>query len=132
LFKKLNIPSLLQPLFIFTALLFFLYLASTLNSRLERYILLSISLFCIGVYGLTASRNVIRVLMSIELLLNAANVNLVAFAHHVDSLDIKGQIFAIFVMAVAAAEAAIALAIILAIYRNMTSIDMEDFSMLKW
>jgi len=132
LFKKLNIPSLLQPLFIFTALLFFLYLASTLNSRLERYILLSISLFCIGVYGLTASRNVIRVLMSIELLLNAANVNLVAFSNFIDPIDIKGQVFAIFVMAIAAAEAAVALAIVLAIYRNSSSIDMEDFANLKW
>lgn len=70
--------------------------------------------------------------MSIELLLNGVNVNFVAFSHYVDPLDIKGQIFAIFVMAVAASEAAIALAIILAIYRNMASIDMEDFSMLKW
>lgn len=110
----------------------FFFFALHLTVALERYILLSIALFCIGIYGLTSSRNVIRVLMSIELLLNAANINLVAFAHYVDSIDIKGQIFAIFVMAVAAAEAAIALAIILAIYRNMTSIDMEDFSMLKW
>ena len=132
MFKKLNIPSLLQPLFIFTALLFFLYLASTLNSRLERYILLSISLFCIGVYGLTASRNVIRVLMSIELLLNAANVNLVAFSNFIDPIDIKGQVFAILVMAIASAEAAVALAIVLAIYRNSSSIDMEDFANLKW
>lgn len=110
----------------------FFYYAANLNSLLERYILLSIALFSIGIYGLTASRNVIRVLMSIELLLNAVNVNLVAFANYIDPLEIKGQVFALFVMAIAAAEAAIALAIILAIYRNMSSIDMEDFSTLKW
>ena len=102
------------------------------ESALEHYLLLSAILFSIGIYGLTASRNVIRVLMSIELLLNAVNVNLVAFATYVDPLDIKGQVFAIFVMAIAAAEAAVALAIVLAIYRNMSSVDMEDFASLKW
>ncbi len=111
---------------------FFLFLAIRLESSLERYILLSLALFSIGIYGLTSSRNVIRVLMSIELLLNAVNVNLVAFSRFVDPLELKGQVFAIFVMAIAAAEAAIALAIILAIYRNTSSIDMEDFSTLKW
>ncbi len=111
---------------------FFLFLAVRLESSLERYILLSLALFSIGIYGLTSSRNVIRVLMSIELLLNAVNVNLVAFSRFVDPLELKGQVFAIFVMAIAAAEAAIALAIILAIYRNTGSIDMEDFATLKW
>ena len=113
-------------------IVYFLYLSCNLSSVLERYILLSIALFSFGVYGLTASRNVIRVLMSIELLLNAVNVNLVAFSYYVDPLEIKGQVFAIFVMAIAAAEAAVALAIILAIYRNVSSVDMEDFSTLKW
>ncbi len=110
----------------------FFTLCIRLDSSLEKYILLSLALFSIGIYGLTASRNVIRVLMSIELLLNAVNINLVAFSHYVDPLDIKGQVFALFVMAIAAAEAAIALAIILAIYRNMSSVDMEDFASLKW
>ncbi|OGI10765.1 MAG: NADH-quinone oxidoreductase subunit K [Candidatus Melainabacteria bacterium RIFCSPLOWO2_02_FULL_35_15] len=99
---------------------------------MERYIILSTALFSIGIYGLIASRNVIRILMSIELLLNAVNINLVAFSSYIDPLEIKGQIFALFVMAIAAAEAAIALAIILAIYRNMSSVDMEDFASLKW
>lgn len=113
-------------------LTYFLYLAVNLTSNLERYILLSLALFSTGIYGLTASRNVIRVLMSIELLLNAVNINLVAFSNFVDPLEIKGQVFAIFVMAIAASEAAIALAIILSMYRNISSIDMEDFSSLKW
>lgn len=111
---------------------YFLYIAIHLSSALERYILLSVALFSTGIYGLTASRNVIRVLMSIELLLNAVNVNLVAFSNFVDPLEIKGQVFAIFVMAIAAAEAAVALAIVLSLYRNMSSVDMEDFSNLKW
>lgn len=110
----------------------FLYFAVNAKSSLERYILLSTALFSIGIYGLTASRNVIRVLMSIELLLNAVNINLVAFSSFVDPLEIKGQVFALFVMAIAAAEAAIALAIILSMYRNMSSVDMEDFSSLRW
>ena len=110
----------------------FFTLASLLNSSLERYLLLSIALFSIGIYGLTTSRNAIRVLMSIEILLNAANINLVAFSTHVDSLQIKGQVFSLFVMAVAAAEAAIGLAIIIAIYRNAQSIDMKEMSQLKW
>ncbi|OGI20879.1 MAG: NADH-quinone oxidoreductase subunit K [Candidatus Melainabacteria bacterium RIFCSPHIGHO2_02_FULL_34_12] len=109
-----------------------MYFSASLKTSLERYILLSTALFSIGIYGITASRNVIRVLMSIELLLNAVNINFIAFSNYIDPLEIKGQIFAIFVMAIAAAEAAIALAIILAIYRNMSSIDMEDFANLKW
>ena len=111
---------------------YFIYLSVNLTSTLERYILLSAALFSIGIYGLISSRNVIRILMSIELLLNAANINFVAFSTYIDPLEIKGQVFALFVMAIAAAEAAIALAIILAIYRNMSSVDMEDFASLKW
>lgn len=111
---------------------YFLTFAVSLSSSLERYILLSSAIFSIGIYGLTTSRNAIRVLMSIELLLNAVNINLIAFSTFVDSLQIKGQVFAIFVMAVAAAEAAIALSIILAIYRNTSSVDMETMTNLKW
>ncbi len=113
-------------------LAYFLFLSVNLQPGLKRYILLSVALFSVGVYGLTSSRNVIRVLMSIELLLNAVNINFVSFASFTDPLEIKGQVFAIFVMAIAAAEAAVALAIILAIYRNMASVDMEDFANLTW
>ena len=124
--------SLLKVFVIGTLLAYFLYLSVNLTSALERYILLSTALFSIGLYGLISLRNVIRILMSIELLLNAVNINLVAFSTYIDPLEIKGQIFALFVMAIAAAEAAIALAIILAIYRNMSSVDIEDFASLKW
>lgn len=110
----------------------FMTVAIDLGSSLDRYLLLSCALFSIGIYGLISSRNVVRILMSIELLLNAANINLVAFSNFLDSLEINGQIFALFVMAIAAAEAAIALAIILAIYKNTSSVDIEDFAALKW
>jgi len=124
--------SILKVFVLGSLLAYFLFLSVNLNSALERYILLSTALFSIGIYGLISSRNVIRILMSIELLLNAVNINFVAFSSYIDPLEIKGQIFALFVMAIAAAEAAIALAIILAIYRNMSSVDMEDFASLKW
>jgi NAD(P)H-quinone oxidoreductase subunit 4L len=90
------------------------------------------ALFCIGIYGLVTSRNAVRVLMSIELLLNAVNLNFLAFSNYTDPVNIRGQIFAIFVIAIAAAEAAIGLAIVLAIYRNRNTIDMENFNLLRW
>ncbi|MBC8121540.1 MAG: NADH-quinone oxidoreductase subunit NuoK, partial [Gemmatimonadaceae bacterium] len=71
-------------------------------------------------------------LMSIELLLNAVNINLLAFSNFLDPNNIRGQMFAIFVITIAAAEAAVGLAIVLAIYRNRETIDMENFNLLKW
>lgn len=100
--------------------------------QLEYYLLLAAALFCIGIYGLITSRNAVRVLMSIELMLNAVNINLMGFSNFLDPTEIKGQIFTIFVITVAAAEAAVGLAIILAIYRNRETIDMEQFNLLKW
>ncbi|NBD32149.1 MAG: NADH-quinone oxidoreductase subunit NuoK [Cyanobacteria bacterium] len=100
--------------------------------QLEYYLILAAGLFCIGIYGLVTSRNVVRVLMSIELLLNAVNLNLIGFSSFVDPVDIKGQVFSVFVIIVAAAESAVGLAIILAIYRNRNTVDMERFNLLKW
>lgn len=99
---------------------------------LEYFLILAAALFCIGIYGLIMSRNVIRVLMSIELLLNAVNLNLMAFSNFLDPQGIKGQVFSVFVITVAAAEAAVGLAIILSIYRNRDTVDMEKFNLLKW
>lgn len=99
---------------------------------LMRYLTLAALLFSIGVYGMTVSRNAVRVLMSIELMLNAVNLNLIAFAHYVDPGMLRGQLFAVFILAVAAAEAAVGLAIVLSIYRNAQTVDMEKFSLLKW
>lgn len=100
--------------------------------QLQYFLLLAAVLFCIGIYGLITSRNAVRVLMSVELLLNAVNLNLMAFSNFLDPVEIKGQVFAVFVITVAAAEAAVGLAIILAIYRNRETIDMEQFNLLKW
>lgn len=99
---------------------------------LEYYLLLAAALFCIGIYGLVTSRNVIRVLMSIELLLNAVNINLMAFSNYLDPATATGQVFVVFVISIAAAEAAVGLAIVLAIYRNRDTVDMEEFNLLKW
>ena len=100
--------------------------------QLESFLLLAAALFCIGVYGLVTSRNVIRVLMSIELMLNAVNINLMAFSNYLDPGQIKGQVFSVFVITIAAAEAAVGLAIVLSIYRNRDTVDMEQFNLLKW
>jgi NAD(P)H-quinone oxidoreductase subunit 4L len=100
--------------------------------QLQYFLLLAAALFCIGIYGLITSRNAVRVLMSIELLLNAVNLNLIGFANFLDRASLKGQVFAVFVITVAAAEAAVGLAIILSIYRNRDTIDMEQFNLLKW
>ena len=103
-----------------------------MHLQLQYFLILATALFCIGIYGLITSRNAVRVLMSIELLLNAVNINLMGFSNFLDPANIKGQIFAVFVITVAAAEAAVGLAIILAIYRNRETVDMEQFNLLKW
>lgn len=100
--------------------------------QLEYFLLLAAALFCIGIYGLVTSRNVIRVLMSIELLLNAVTLNLMAFSNYLEPATITGQVFTVFVISIAAAESAVGLAIVLAIYRNRDTVDMEAFNLLKW
>jgi NADH:ubiquinone oxidoreductase subunit K len=96
---------------------------------LSQFLLLSAALFSIGVYGVLARRNGVLVLMSIELILNAVNINLVAFGAFRHT--VAGQIFALFVIAVAAAEVGVGLAIVLLIYRNKRSIDLSDIDALK-
>lgn len=99
---------------------------------LEHTLIIGAYLFCIGIYGLMTSRNMVRALMCLELMLNGVNVNLVTFSNYFDSNQIKGQTFAIFIIAIAAAEAAIGLAIVLNIYRNRNSIRIDQFDLLKW
>ncbi len=99
---------------------------------LQAYLLLASMLFCIGIWGLINSRNAVRVLMSIELMLNGVNINLMAFSSYLDGDLIRGQIFTVFVITVAAAEAAVGLAILLSLYRNRLTVDMESFNLLKW
>lgn len=100
--------------------------------NIENTMLVAASIFCIGLYGFLTSQNVVRILMSLELLLNAINLNLVSFSTIMDSQELKGQVFALFIITIAAAESAIALAIILSLYRNKESISMEQFNLLKW
>ena len=97
---------------------------------LSYYLALSAVLFVIGVVGVLIRKNVIIILLSIELMLNATNINFVAFSHYLQ--DITGQVFVFFVMTVAAAEVAIGLAIIIALYRNRSTINVEDISLMKW
>lgn len=99
---------------------------------LTRYLTLAAMLFSIGLYGMTTSRNAVRVLMCIELMLNAVNINMVAFSRYIDPSELRGQVFAVFILTVAAAEAAVGLAIVLAIYRTSASVNMEKFNLLKW
>jgi NADH:ubiquinone oxidoreductase subunit K len=96
---------------------------------LNQFLLLGAALFCIGVYGVLARKNAVLVLMSIELILNAVNINLVAFGAIHGS--ISGAVFALFVIAVAAAEVGVGLAIVLLIHRNRHSIDLNDLSEMK-
>ena len=91
---------------------------------LNQFLLLGALLFCIGVYGVIARRNAVLVLMSIELILNAVNINLVAFGAIHGS--VAGAVFALFVIAIAAAEVGVGLAIVLLIYRNRKSVDLDD------
>jgi NADH:ubiquinone oxidoreductase subunit K len=98
--------------------------------RLPLVLFLSAALFSIGVYGVLARRNAVLVLMSIELMLNAVNLNLVAFGQALH--DITGQVFALFVITVAAAEVGIGLAIVILIYRNRETINVDEVNLLKW
>ena len=95
---------------------------------LNQFLLLSAILFCIGVYGVIVRKNGVLVLMSIELILNAVNINLVAFSTF---WGLAGQVFALFAIAIAAAEVGVGLAIVLLIYRNKRSIDIDELNELK-
>ncbi len=99
---------------------------------LEHYLVLSAVLFSIGLYGALAKRNAVIILMCIELMLSAVNITLIAFSRYIVPAQLTGQIFAIFVIVVAAAEAAVGLAIILAIYRNRQDIDAARINLMKW
>jgi len=99
---------------------------------LTHYLVLSAVLFCIGLYGALTRRNAVIILMCIELMLNAVNISLIAFSSYIVPLLLTGQVFAIFVMVVAAAEIAVGLAIVLAIYRHFKDIDTDNINLLKW
>jgi len=100
----------------------------------NQFLFLGAILFCIGVYGVLARRNGVMILMSVEIMLNAVNINLVAFGamwHAGDIANMSGQVFALFVIAIAAAEVGVGLAIVLMIYRNRQSIDVSELDLMK-
>jgi len=99
---------------------------------LNHFLILAGILFSIGLYGALTRRNAIVILISIELMLNAANIALVAFSRYIVPFALTGQVFAIFVMVVAAAEVAVGLAIIISIYRSRETIDVNKIDLMKW
>ena len=94
------------------------------------YLFLGTGLFVIGVIGVMTRRNIIIILMSMELMLNAVNINLIAFSRQLG--NVTGQVFAVFVICVAAAEAAVGLGIILAFYRNKETVNIDEMSLMRW
>lgn len=99
---------------------------------LIHYLILGAALFSIGIFGLLTRRNAIGVLMSIELMFNAVNINFVAFAKYVNPIGISGQIFSIFIITIAAAEAAVGLAIVMLLYRNFRGIEVDKINFMRW
>lgn len=99
---------------------------------LEWYLGLSAALFCTGIFGVLSRRNAIAILMGIELMLNAGNINLVAFGRFLHPTVLTGHVFAVFVITVAAAEAAVGLAIVISVYRNIEHINVDKINVMKW
>jgi NADH-quinone oxidoreductase subunit K len=97
---------------------------------LEHYLIVAAALFSLGLFGLLTRKNAINVLMSVELIFNSANINLVAFSRFVSG-DATGQLFALFIIVIAACEAAVALAIVMSLYRIMKSVSLDEASVLK-
>jgi len=96
---------------------------------LNQFLMLSAVLFCAGVYGVLARRNGVMVLMSVELMLNAVSINLIAFSAYLH--DVVGQVFALFIITIAAAEVGVGLAIVLLLYRNRSSVNIDEVDALK-
>ena len=110
--------------------------AGLVNPDLSKFLVIAALLFIIGVAGVLTRRNIIIIFMSVELILNAANLNFIAFARHLQETGsmnaVAGQVFTIFVIVVAAAEAAIGLGIVIALYRNRETIMLDKIDLLKW
>jgi len=109
---------------------------AAVNPDLSKFLVIGALLFIIGVAGVLTRRNIIVIFMSIELILNAANLNFIAFSRYLSETNsvnaLAGQIFAVFVIVVAAAEAAIGLGIVIALYRNKETIWVDEIDLLKW
>lgn len=111
---------------------------SNLSVGLSTYLLVGAMLFCLGLYGVFAKRNIVAILMSIELMLNAVNINFVAFNRFIWNQKVglnyllTGHVAALFIIVVAAAEVAVGLALVITIYRNRQSANVDEFNWLKW
>jgi len=99
---------------------------------LNWYLILAAALFCIGLFGVLARRNAVAILMGIELMMNAVIINLVAFWRYLQPTQITGQVFAVIVFAVAAAEVSVGLALVISIYRRRNSVVAEEMNLMKW
>ena len=99
---------------------------------LNQFLILGAFMFSLGIYGLLVRRNAVMVLLAIELMLTAVNINLIAFGAFLQDADLGGQVFSIFVITVAAAEVGVGLAIILLIFRNRTSANIDELDLMKW
>ncbi|MBM4424140.1 MAG: NADH-quinone oxidoreductase subunit NuoK [Chloroflexi bacterium] len=99
---------------------------------LNWYLTLAAALFCIGLYGVLSRRNAVAILMGVELMMNAVIINLVAFWRYLQPTNINGQVFAVIVFAVAAAEASVGLALIISIYRRRNSVIADEMNLMKW
>jgi NADH-quinone oxidoreductase subunit K len=99
---------------------------------LSWYLILAAALFCIGLYGVLARKNAIAILLGVELMLNAVNINLVAFWRYQDPAQMAGQVFAVIVFAVAAAEVAVGLALIISVYRRRRTVVADEIDLMKW
>jgi NADH:ubiquinone oxidoreductase subunit K len=103
-----------------------------IDLKLVHFLVVSGVLFCIGIFGVLSRRHLVQILMSIELILNAVLINLIAFSSFITPDEITGQIFAIFVIVVAATGVGVGLAIILSVYRRKRSVDIDNINILKW
>jgi NADH-quinone oxidoreductase subunit K len=103
-----------------------------LSIPLSWYLILSAALFCIGLYGVLSRKNAIAILLGVELMLNAVNINLVAFWRYLDPAQMSGQAFAVIVFAVAAAEVAVGLALIISVYHRRKTVLADEINLMKW
>jgi len=99
---------------------------------LSWYLILAAALFCVGLYGVLVRKNAIAILLGIELMLNAVNINLVAFWRYLDPAKMAGQVFAVIVFAVAAAEVAVGLALLISVYRRRKTVVADEIDLMKW
>jgi NADH:ubiquinone oxidoreductase subunit 11 or 4L (chain K) len=99
---------------------------------LSWYLILAAALFCIGLFGVLSRKNAIAILLGVELMLNAVNINLVAFWRYLDPASMGGQVFAVIVFAVAAAEVAVGLALIISVYRRRKTVVADEIDLMKW